>query len=264
MQGKCPTSHILTSSPTTSFGQTTGADVATRDWEKEVEKEEKKTKETAGASVGKGTGTPKSPRAPLGLRRKGWEESSVGLKVPLHPLLTRWALWFSKNDRSRAWRDSLQLITKIDTVEDFWAVYSNIKLASRLSTGCDYALFRDGIEPMWEDSMNKKGGRWLVCLARQQRHTDLDRLWLETLLCLIGESFAEHGPEVCGAVINIRTKRDKIAVWTKEAENQEGVLHIGRIYKERLRLSSTAIIGYQAHVDTAVKSSFLPKNKFMV
>lgn len=47
------------------------------------------------------------------------------------------------------------------------------------------------------------------------------------LLCLIGESFAEHGPEVCGAVINIRTKWDKIALWTKEAENQDGVLHIG-------------------------------------
>ena len=47
------------------------------------------------------------------------------------------------------------------------------------------------------------------------------------LLCLIGESFEEHSREVCGAVINIRAKGDKIAVWTQEAENQEGVLHIG-------------------------------------
>lgn len=47
------------------------------------------------------------------------------------------------------------------------------------------------------------------------------------LLCLIGESFGEHSREVCGAVINIRAKGDKIAVWTREAENQEGVLHIG-------------------------------------
>lgn len=51
-------------------------------------------------------------------------------------------------------------------------------------------------------------------------------LWPQ-LLCLIGESFEEHSQDVCGAVINIRTKRDKIAVWTREAENQEGVLHIG-------------------------------------
>lgn len=33
----------------------------------------------------------------------------------------RWALWFFKNDRSRAWQDNLKLVTTFDTVEDFWA-----------------------------------------------------------------------------------------------------------------------------------------------
>lgn len=114
---------------------------------------------------------------------------------------------------------------------------------------------------MWEDSQNKRGGRWLITLAKQQRHTELDRFWLDTvsvalfkapvcgvppapglspsgdcprlpffsqqLLCLIGEMFDEYSDEVCGAVINIRTKGDKIAIWTREAENQEGVTHIG-------------------------------------
>lgn len=46
-------------------------------------------------------------------------------------------------------------------------------------------------------------------------------------MCLIGESFEEFGQEVCGAVVNIRTKKDKISVWTQEAENQKAVLHIG-------------------------------------
>lgn len=118
---------------------------------------------------------------------------------------------------------------------------------------------------MWEDSQNKRGGRWLITLAKQQRHTELDRFWLETvsvapvglacrvlaavllpaaalspsrdcpelpfssrqLLCLIGEMFDEYSDEVCGAVINIRAKGDKIAIWTREAENREGVTHIG-------------------------------------
>lgn len=47
------------------------------------------------------------------------------------------------------------------------------------------------------------------------------------LLCLIGEMFDEYSDEVCGAVINIRAKGDKIAIWTREAENREGVTHIG-------------------------------------
>ncbi|XP_056664503.1 eukaryotic translation initiation factor 4E type 1B-like [Monodelphis domestica] len=124
--------------------------------------------------------------------------------------------------------------------------HSHIKLASKLSSGCDYALFKDGIEPMWEDSRNKHGGRWLVSLAKQQRQSNLDRLWLETLLCLIGEAFEEYSEEVCGVVLNVRTKGDKIAIWTSEAENQPAVTFIGRVYKERLGLSPKVIIGYQA------------------
>lgn len=34
---------------------------------------------------------------------------------------------------------------------------------------------------MWEDNRNKRGGRWLLSLAKQQRHIELDRLWLETV-----------------------------------------------------------------------------------
>ena len=47
------------------------------------------------------------------------------------------------------------------------------------------------------------------------------------LLCLIGEMFSDYSDDVCGAVINIRAKGDKIAIWTREAENRDGVIHIG-------------------------------------
>lgn len=40
---------------------------------------------------------------------------------------------------------------------------------------------QDGIEPTWEDARNKRGGRWLVSLAKERRHIELDRLWLETV-----------------------------------------------------------------------------------
>ncbi|XP_049685418.1 eukaryotic translation initiation factor 4E type 1B isoform X1 [Accipiter gentilis] len=234
-------------------------------------------------------------------RRVQQQEMLLAESLGKHPLQNRWALWFFKNDKSKMWQANLRLVTKFSTVEDFWALYSHIQLASKLTSGCDYSLFKDGIEPMWEDSQNKRGGRWLITLAKQQRHTELDRFWLETvsvaplglvcrvlavllppatapspsghcpelpfswqLLCLIGEMFDEYSDEVCGAVINIRAKGDKIAIWTREAENQEGVTHIGRIYKEHLGLSQKVAIGYQAHADTATKSSSLAKTKFVV
>ncbi|XP_061541654.1 eukaryotic translation initiation factor 4E-1A-like isoform X1 [Phycodurus eques] len=206
-----------------------------------------------------------------------------------HPLQNRWALWFFKNDKSKSWQANLRLISTFDTVEDFWALYNHIQLSSNLMSGCDYSLFKDGIEPMWEDRRNRRGGRWLITLSKQQRKADLDRFWLETvcfaamisarsvlpsgpscedvpvpqLLCLVGEAFDDHSDDVCGAVINVRAKGDKIAIWTTDYENKEAITHIGRVYKERLGVPSKVVIGYQSHADTATKSGSTTKNKFV-
>ena len=53
---------------------------------------------------------------------------------------------------------------------------------------------------MWEDPQNNHGGRWLISLERKILpkigfNDNLDSLWLETMLCLIGEAFGleEYG-----------------------------------------------------------------------
>ena len=63
---------------------------------------------------------------------------------------------------------------------------------------------------MWEDSANKQGGRWVITLNKSAK-ADLDKLWLVVLLCLIGEAF-DHSGELCGAVVNIRAKNNKISI----------------------------------------------------
>ena len=102
----------------------------------------------------------------------------------------------------------MQVIT-FSTVEDFWALYNHIEGAAKLNTGCDYSLFKEGIKPMWEDPHNELGGKWLLQLAKQQRISNLDGIWLEIMMCLIGEAFGEHGNVVNGAVVNIRGKVSK-------------------------------------------------------
>lgn len=36
---------------------------------------------------------------------------------------------------------------------------------------------------------------------------------------MIGEQF-DHGDEICGAVVNVRSRQEKIALWTKNAANE--------------------------------------------
>lgn len=181
-----------------------------------------------------------------------------------HPLQNRWSLWFYMNDKTKAWEENLLEITSFDTVEDFWALYNHIEVASKLKIGCDYALFKYGIKPMWEDERNKRGGRWLINLSRNQRSSDLDAYWLEILLCLIGEAFDEYSDDICGAVVQIRPKGDKIGVWTADVRNGDGNVRIGKKLKERLNMSPRQLIGFEAHADTQSKTGSTAKNRYQV
>ena len=40
---------------------------------------------------------------------------------------------------------------------------------------------------MWEDPLNKDGGRWLISVDKRFRVHCLDQFWLEIMMCLIGK-----------------------------------------------------------------------------
>jgi translation initiation factor 4E len=42
---------------------------------------------------------------------------------------------------------------------------------------------------------------------------------------MVGEQF-EYGDEICGAVVSVRSKQERVAIWTKNASNEAvQVLH---------------------------------------
>lgn len=155
---------------------------------------------------------------------------------------------------------------------------------------------------MWEDKANKNGGRWMITLNRQQR-PELDRYWIDTVslnafhwipkdfilnffqvLCLIGEAF-DSFDDICGAVVNIRAKGDKIgkllratnrqnityiqflfilAIWTSNSNNKDAVMEIGKKLKEGLNLPERLKIQYQTHSDSMVKNSSSVKSLYEI
>ena len=68
------------------------------------------------------------------------------------------------------------------------------------------------------------------------------------LLAMIGEQF-EDGNEICGAVVSVRQKQDRIAIWTRTATNEETQIHIGRKLKEFVDVGDNVKIGYLVHED---------------
>jgi translation initiation factor 4E len=182
-----------------------------------------------------------------------------------HPLQNAWTLWFFKNDKTKQWEENQREIITFTTVEDFWALYNHIELASRLAAGCDYSLFKEGIKPMWEDERNKKGGRWLINLDKKQRASCLDNFWLEVMLCLIGESFDGESVLVNGAVVNVRNRGDKISMWLCEAKPQEAIVKIGQTLKKRLGIDDKVVLlGFECHNDTINKTGSTAKSRYQV
>ncbi|XP_016986492.1 neurofilament heavy polypeptide isoform X2 [Drosophila rhopaloa] len=177
---------------------------------------------------------------------------------PHHPLNNSWTLWYLENDRTKSWEDMLHEVTSFDTVENFWSLITHIKPPSELKMGSDYCLFKKGIRPMWEDEANVHGGRWVISLSKNTK-TDLDNFWMDSMLCLIGAA-CDHSEELCGAVVNIRGKSNKISIWTADGGKEAAVLEIGRKLREGLRMESAYVLQYQLHKDTMVKQGSTVKS----
>ena len=84
---------------------------------------------------------------------------------------------------------------------------------------------------MWEDAANKVGGKWLAVISVKP-FNNINVMWENAVLAIIGETLSDDPSAVCGAVFSRRKKADKIALWVRDAANVEQVLDIGRVRKK--------------------------------
>lgn len=140
------------------------------------------------------------------------------------------------------------------------SLYNNIIPPSRLANQSDLHLFKEGIEPKWEDPMCEHGGKWTFTLPKGHSQA-LDTHWLHIVLACIGEQFNE-GDEICGIVINIRLRNNRICVWTKTASNEAAQISIGKQLKEIFNMPETAKLGFLVHGDA--KADRRAKDRYTV
>lgn len=118
---------------------------------------------------------------------------------------------------------------------------------------------------MWEDENNINGGRWLVTVDKHKRQEVLDHYWMELLMAITGERFEEDGDEICGAVVNVRQKGDKVALWTHNAFNDCVNFHIGQVMFQALNLDEkNDIIRYEVHKDASARTGSKVKPRIVL
>lgn len=141
--------------------------------------------------------------------------SSRGGDPTAHSLKDNWVFWFrppiSKANGYIEYEKTIFPMAKCGTAEEFFAVYKHLNRPSTLPLVSDYHMFKEGIRPIWEDDVNKKGGKWVVRLKKGVA----DRYWEDLLLALIGDQFFDAGEEICGAVLSVRNGEDILSIWTR-------------------------------------------------
>ncbi len=62
------------------------------------------------------------------------------------------------------------------------SLYNNIKPPSWLGPNTDFHLFKEGIEPKWEDPTCEHGGKWTVLIPKSPSSKQtLDTYWLNAV-----------------------------------------------------------------------------------
>lgn len=205
-------------------------------------------------------GTKKGNIAPGGELKTIEDYISMGVPRDIaemkHPLENAWSFWYFRNDKNRSWEENQINLATVDTIEDFWQLYNYVEPASKLGVGCDYALFKKGIMPDWEDYQNKWGGRWIIERADQGRQDDMDEYWLETLFMLIGEHFTPSifNNIVNGAVIQTKKTKFRLAIWLKDSKDKLAITCIGEHIKKILKIPKT--IEFSVHSDGQTAQGF--------
>ncbi|XP_046552638.1 eukaryotic translation initiation factor 4E type 2-like isoform X1 [Haliotis rubra] len=179
-----------------------------------------------------------------------------------HPLQYNYSYWFSRRTpgkQTTSYDQNLKLVASFASVEQFWMYYSHLVRPGDLSGHSDYHLFKDGIRPMWEDSANKSGGKWIIRLKKGLA----SRCWENLALAMLGEQFMV-GEEICGAVVSIRYQEDILALWNRTAYDQVTTSRIRDTLKRVLNLPPNTIMEYKTHTDSIKdNSSFRNTDVFM-
>ena len=113
--------------------------------------------------------------------------------------------------------DFLEKIIKIgdvSNINEFWEVFQHLKKPNQCPVGSDYHVFKKGIVPMWEDKLNKAGGKLSLLLTWKYANV----IW-EEVTFNFAKGLLPYYDYINGIVISVRPKFFALSFWIKCGNN---------------------------------------------
>eukprot|EP00922_Rhytidocystis_sp_ex-Travisia-forbesii_P060486 GHVS01089639.1.p1 GENE.GHVS01089639.1~~GHVS01089639.1.p1 ORF type:complete len:249 (+),score=63.72 GHVS01089639.1:299-1045(+) len=137
---------------------------------------------------------------------KGEEEIGAVKELPLQHVWHIWEQVVPQKD-SGDYSENTKAIASFRTVQEFWRLWNHMPQPSELLNSkrmvreADDALhlvdalmiFKEGVEPMWEDPVNARGGHFEYKLNRSQGGDVIDEYWNNLVLGMIGGNLEDGG-----------------------------------------------------------------------
>ncbi|CAO3691204.1 unnamed protein product [Rhizopus microsporus] len=140
------------------------------------------------------------------------------------PLAVPCTFYFTDNSSKQAdsYLDSVKSLFDCDTVWNFvcrWRLYKETcqKKPSQLALNQNIFCFVQGVKPMWEDPINKKGGR----LNIQVNLKLLDEVFESILFAFVGAGLIMLG--TVGVAVSKRYRGDRIELWLDESVTDDKI-----------------------------------------
>ncbi|XP_057509490.1 eukaryotic translation initiation factor NCBP-like isoform X1 [Actinidia eriantha] len=211
------------------------------------------------------TSTPTTAAAAATAADKGAEDrerQDRDLKAGFHPLKNKFVFWYTRRTpgiRSQtSYEDNIKKIVDFSTVEGFWVCYCHLARPSSLPSPTDLHLFKEGIRPLWEDSANCNGGKWIIRFKKAIS----GRFWEDLVLALVGDQL-DYGDNMCGAVLSIRFNEDILSVWNRNAsDHQQAVMALRDSIKRHLKLPHSYVMEYKPH-DASLRDNSSYRNTWL-
>ncbi|KAI7870501.1 uncharacterized protein EV154DRAFT_431694 [Mucor mucedo] len=161
------------------------------------------------------------------------------------PLLKPCTFYFSDtNIKQHCYISAVNAVFQCDTVWQFssrWRLYKQTysKKPSQLLPNQNLFCFINGVEPMWEDKVNEKGGRLTITIQNNGKHLDDVSEWI--ICALVGGGIYDYG--VVGIVVSKRNRGDRIELWLDESNTtNQSISQFKYVIKHNLLITSSLLI----------------------
>jgi len=161
------------------------------------------------------------------------EEELEELREQDPPLGSAWTLWeqISQADMKAQYADATRRVASFSTVKSFWRYWNHLPQPSILLEGKRFVrdsdgsksvvdglfIFRDGVKPEWEDSLNASGGHFQLQLKPSLGGASIDEYWNNIVLGMIGGAIEPAdmitGVRLCDKLPQTKNAAVRIEVW---------------------------------------------------